>query len=130
MNKKQQIIGLAIVLVLSINLFLPSYVFLKFKLNQQYVVENLCVQKDLEVNTCQGTCHLKKEIQEVTTQSQDDQQQGEWEIIQSPISIYYNNSITYKFNSISNFIKKVWGYLPVLSTSQGYFLSSYKPPQA
>ncbi|MFB6340080.1 hypothetical protein ACE01N_18745 [Saccharicrinis sp. FJH2] len=34
-------------------------------MNHKYIVENLCEQRDLEVNTCNGCCHLKKEIKKV-----------------------------------------------------------------
>ena len=33
--------------------------------NHQYIIENLCVQKDKAENTCQGMCHLSKNLDKV-----------------------------------------------------------------
>lgn len=34
-----------------------------YVINYDYIVEELCEQKDIKDNTCQGKCHLTKEIQ-------------------------------------------------------------------
>lgn len=34
-------------------------------INHQYIIENLCVQKDKADNTCQGMCHLSKNLDKV-----------------------------------------------------------------
>ncbi|MBS2098681.1 hypothetical protein [Carboxylicivirga linearis] len=39
-----------------------SFTLLIFKINQNYIAQNLCIQKEIEDNTCQGCCHLKKEL--------------------------------------------------------------------
>lgn len=54
-----------IFLVLSSYLVLmSSYLrpILSYKINFDYIVEFLCEQKDEEVNRCNGSCHLSKEI--------------------------------------------------------------------
>ena len=45
-------------------IFQPAYKYLAFKINQEYIVETLCVEKEKEVNTCQGGCYLSKEMDE------------------------------------------------------------------
>jgi len=45
-----------------------SFTLLIFKLNQNYIAQNLCVQKEIEDNTCQGCCHLKKELTKQSNQ--------------------------------------------------------------
>ena len=37
-------------------------VYVSFKIHQDYIVNNLCVMKDAEENTCQGSCHLKRKL--------------------------------------------------------------------
>jgi len=34
-----------------------------FLANKAQIVEELCVEKDLPVNSCQGSCYLKQELQ-------------------------------------------------------------------
>jgi len=36
--------------------------FLIFKVNEAAVVSELCVEKDLEVNNCKGSCYLKEKL--------------------------------------------------------------------
>jgi hypothetical protein len=37
-------------------------VYTAFKLNQRYIVENLCVMKDMAENNCQGSCQIKRKL--------------------------------------------------------------------
>ena len=41
-----------------------TFIYLSFKLNQSYIVKNLCVNKDEPVNSCCGKCVLKKQLDE------------------------------------------------------------------
>jgi len=34
-----------------------------FEMNKEYIAKNLCVQKDVKDNCCQGSCHLKTELE-------------------------------------------------------------------
>ena len=64
---------LAITLILTLfgNAFLKSAVLFEFKFNQEYISQTMCVQKEIENNTCKGTCHLSKQL-EKTEEQQDD----------------------------------------------------------
>jgi hypothetical protein len=46
------------------------YIIIDFKINQDDIAKNLCVKKEIENNTCQGSCHLKKELKEAEEQEQ------------------------------------------------------------
>lgn len=37
--------------------------YLSFKLNQEFIAKNLCVQKEIKNNCCQGKCHLAEQVQ-------------------------------------------------------------------
>jgi hypothetical protein len=39
-----------------------SYLFFQFLAEKEYIVKNICVQKDMEENTCCGQCHLKEQL--------------------------------------------------------------------
>ncbi|MFB6317951.1 hypothetical protein [Saccharicrinis sp. FJH54] len=60
--------------VFLLQVFLPVVPWLEYYLNHKYIVENLCVQRDQEVNTCNGCCHLKEEIKKVAPQPEKNQQ--------------------------------------------------------
>lgn len=43
--------------------FSETLVFISFKINQDYIAKNLCVEKDVEDSTCKGCCQLKKKLE-------------------------------------------------------------------
>ncbi|MFN4199292.1 MAG: hypothetical protein ACK4FS_09730 [Flavobacterium sp.] len=47
----------------------PIIPFVEYALNYDYIVKELCEQKEEEVNTCNGKCHLSKRIQETSDDS-------------------------------------------------------------
>ncbi|MGE0019629.1 MAG: hypothetical protein AB7S72_08190 [Draconibacterium sp.] len=56
----------AVILVISLFSFQFSegLIYLSFKINQNYIAKNLCVEKDVEGSTCKGCCQLKKRLDE------------------------------------------------------------------
>jgi len=52
-----------------------------FKLNQEYIATNLCVEKDQQINTCQGCCLLKKQLEKNNDQDQTNPNQKEQKLI-------------------------------------------------
>lgn len=49
-------------------------VFASFEINKEKIVAELCVEKDLVVNECQGQCHLNKVLNEVNDNNEQDDQ--------------------------------------------------------
>lgn len=62
----------AYILVLSILTFqfTELLIYMSFKLNQDYIAKNLCVEKDVEGSTCNGCCQLKKKLEEQEQQKE------------------------------------------------------------
>ncbi|MBN2635000.1 MAG: hypothetical protein JXR61_01935 [Prolixibacteraceae bacterium] len=60
---KHLIIGI-LILSLSIIQLSELLVYVSFKLNQDYIANNLCVEKDVEGSACKGCCQLKKRMEE------------------------------------------------------------------
>lgn len=46
-----------------------------FQLNKKEIVEELCVQRNEVENTCQGSCHLSKQIKEVDAPAEQEKPQ-------------------------------------------------------
>ena len=44
---------------------------MSFKINQDYIAKNLCIEKDIEGSTCKGCCQLKKKLNENEEQKKD-----------------------------------------------------------
>ena len=53
----------------------PLFPYIDYELNREYIIKTLCIERDKEVNTCQGQCHLNKEIEK--SSSQEEEKQGE-----------------------------------------------------
>ncbi len=51
--------------------FSELLVLASFKINQDYIAKNLCVEKDVEGSTCQGCCQLKKKMHEQEEQKKE-----------------------------------------------------------
>jgi len=45
-----------------VNILMPSLIFTHFKINQEFIAANLCVEKEIEESTCKGKCQLKKSL--------------------------------------------------------------------
>ncbi len=63
----------SVILVCSILSFQFSelLVLASFKMNQDYIAKNLCIEKDVEGSTCQGCCQLKKKMHEQQEQKKE-----------------------------------------------------------
>ncbi len=57
---------LVFILILSVAIqsFSKLPLWIELKMNQDYIAKNLCVQKEVEDNCCQGSCHLKEKMEE------------------------------------------------------------------
>lgn len=62
--------GIIIFSILSFQ-FSEGLIFLWFKINQEYISKNLCIEKDVEGSTCKGCCQLKKKLNEQQEQKKE-----------------------------------------------------------
>lgn len=51
-------------------IFGKSWIIISFKLNQESIAKNLCVQRNIRNNSCHGCCQLKKRLAEKDKQEQ------------------------------------------------------------
>ena len=59
-----------------------------FMVNKSYVIQELCIQRNQEENTCQGSCHLKKELSKIeSSDAQDDQKPLQLTEVEIPVFI-------------------------------------------
>lgn len=58
----RQILGIILAAVILISSSRGIVIWLEYKVNYNYIVKNLCVERDKPKNTCQGKCHLKENL--------------------------------------------------------------------
>lgn len=63
--------AIALIILLFSNAFLKSAVLLDFKINQDFISQTFCVQKAEKENTCNGKCHLSKQLEKAENDSED-----------------------------------------------------------
>jgi len=69
------LIGIFIFLLVP-NLYVDSVVFVAFKIQQDYIVKNQCVQKDAVINTCNGHCVLEKQLKKAESRQENPEYPG------------------------------------------------------
>ncbi|MBN8701428.1 MAG: hypothetical protein J0M08_00020 [Bacteroidetes bacterium] len=42
---------------------IKSFIFIRFKINQDFIAKNLCIKKEIEENDCEGNCCLRAELE-------------------------------------------------------------------
>lgn len=74
------------------------WIVVSFKINQKEIARTLCVEKEIENNTCQGKCHLIKQIDRAEEQEKKQAPTSQKEKIESlychisqPIGFQYGN---------------------------------------
>ncbi len=60
----KQVLSYLITAAILLHLFADLLVIVSFKINQDYIAEFLCINRDVPESTCNGCCHLKKELDE------------------------------------------------------------------
>jgi hypothetical protein len=53
------------VALLTLSHWLRLTELIRFQIEHKHIVAELCVQRDAEVNTCNGKCHLKQQMQQI-----------------------------------------------------------------
>lgn len=105
---QKQILSFLIIFVFLIGSFSRSLLLLNFELRQVYFANILCEKKDVPNNSCQGVCHLNKELkaQDEQERKQGSDSQVKFEIISIapnvPFFTVYDNSIDINFPPYKN----------------------------
>lgn len=99
-------------------------IYFDFWLNQDFIAQNLCENKDKPQMECNGKCHLKKELKKDDERKEKENKQQVEDIL------FVNNATTthFSFNSCF-FIEKEQNFAFVLHQKTKSFSSSiFHPP--
>ena len=94
--------GLTILLALLIFLqpFSKVWIHISFKINQDKIAKTLCVTKEIENNTCQGKCHLKKQLEKA---DEEEQKQAPTNTKEKVEVLYCQNQTPFDFLKVTVF---------------------------
>ncbi|WP_321344448.1 hypothetical protein [uncultured Draconibacterium sp.] len=65
------LISFAIICAVFMFQFSELLILFSFKINQDYIAKNLCIEKDVEGSTCKGCCQLEKRMHEQDEQKKE-----------------------------------------------------------
>ncbi len=122
-----KLIGFTILLSFLLQLSGKFVVLLDYAINKDFIASVLCVNKDVVDSTCEGKCHLKKQLDK----KDQEQQQST-----NPFNEIKDFELYSEFSSVINFIPSslklasntVFNYM--LRVSSKHLLPVYHPPQA
>jgi hypothetical protein len=60
--------GMLFIILVLVQPFIHTLIFIQFRVNQEYIEKNLCEKKDVKENTCHGCCQLKKQFKKTDGQ--------------------------------------------------------------
>jgi hypothetical protein len=77
------------------------FIYLNFKIHQDEIVKNWCVQREMENNKCNGHCYLSKQLEK-----QAKKEKKEADSLREKQDLFYTYSSTANQVSVYPFIKK------------------------
>jgi len=102
------------------------WLYVSFKINQDTIAKTFCVKKEEKNNTCQGKCHLKKQLDKADEEEQK----------QAPKAQKEKYEVLYCYSAKQfDFLKYVDTYLSKLNAGENSFHTSsfitniFRPPE-
>ena len=84
----KKVLSIIMIIAITAPSFIKTGILLDFKIHQDFIVKVLCINKDIPESTCNGKCHLTKQLKKV-----EKQQEGQTPINQSlKLELVYCNS--------------------------------------
>ena len=80
--------------------FSKVWIHISFKINQDKIAKTLCVKKEIENNTCQGKCHLKKQLEKA---DEEEQKQAPTNTKEKVEVLYCQNQTPFDFLKVTVF---------------------------
>jgi hypothetical protein len=121
------LLAIFLALVIFLQPLYKGFIYVSFKINQDTIARTVCVKKEIKNNTCQGKCHLKKELNKADQKEQKQAPNAQKE----KFEVLFNNSLR-NFS----FIEKVALYSSKLNDYSrdnlycfSFLNSIFQPPQ-
>lgn len=98
--------------------------WLEFNINYDFIIKFLCIEKDNEENLCQGSCYLKKNLEQNEEQNKPAEKQNR-EINSFSLSYHTENN---QFISNKLFFNKFKSYSHTINNFISNFIEPESPP--
>lgn len=66
----KQVTTILLALLIFLQPLSKIWIVVSFKINQDIIAKTLCIKKEIKGNTCQGKCHLKKQLDKADEEEQ------------------------------------------------------------
>lgn len=96
----KQITTFILALLIFLQPFSKIWIVVSFKINQDKIAKTLCVKKEIENNTCQGKCHLKKQLEKA---DEEEQKQAPTNTKEKVEVLYCQNQTPFDFLKVTVF---------------------------
>ena len=127
MLKVLQILGTYFLLPLFlVGTFHYSIVTFNFQVNQAYITEMFCVNKDKPELACGGQCHFMKQMTDLKKAEEGQHGEKKTTTDERPVVLYYS-----AISEVSNFLIAKNIFYPSFNSRllEGYTSNSFAPPE-
>jgi hypothetical protein len=119
-------LSILFVFLILLSTLVKVWTYFDFLIHQKEIAETLCVEKDKEVNTCNGKCHLTTQLQEVEQTDKPIQNQNKKEEIQIHF-FFVDEVLSVNLHGLFKNIKNL-KYFYQYFYSNPFYSSILKPP--
>ena len=124
-NNRNRILAIFFIAFFAVNIILPSNVLVHFKVNQDYISENLCVEKDIQESTCDGHCQLKKSL-DIIEKGSSEEEDIKFNVESHIIFLFAQVSNRYEHTFVSE--KESFSTLESKNPITGFYDIPFLPP--
>jgi hypothetical protein len=124
----KKFLSIALLILLSFSIFLKLGIVINWKINQDTIAKNLCENRDKPKMCCKGKCQLKKQLQKVDSESQQDKKSTEEKSKTGAMDLFFTEN-NYNINHTIGQIAGAAFYAPTNENYHFCFHSkNIKPP--
>lgn len=95
-------LSIVFILLFILQISVNTFVFIQFKIQQEYISKELCVERNESVNTCKGSCYLKTQLQKQETDSD-----FSISYLKDKVDLYFNEC-DFKISMFYFFVKEIF----------------------
>ena len=122
----KKILIILLTLFIFLQPFCKAWVFISFKINQDFIAKNLCENRTKPSLHCDGKCHLMKKLKQV---DKEEKKQTSKTIKEKLEDLYFYNQTNFNVSQKLDFeVKKqsIFGYK--FQNSSSYQSTIFRPP--
>lgn len=65
----QKSISISFLLIILVYLVIPMLPYVDYTLDKEFIIKNICIERELVVNNCNGKCYLNKELKQANSEN-------------------------------------------------------------